>query len=466
VSAGRVIVVGGGASGTILAAHLLRLPGQPLGVTIVEERPDIGRGVAYGTTETDHILNTRAASMSAFQNEPEHFWRWLLSSGVGLDIRCSDPFCFVPRPFYAHYLKALLEPWLGERDDAPLRVVRGRCVGLREVAAGVAAELADGTALVGQAAVLATGHDLADYNARGPYVNPWTTPVSTDLGVDDPVLILGTGLSMVDTVIELLNRGHRGRITALSRRGLLPRTHRRNVPARIDAADIPFGTGVAYLLRWFRSTVDWAASQGGDWRDVVDGIRPHTAKLWQSLSIEERRRFLRHARTWWEVHRHRLPPESEERLRAAMAMDRLEILAARFVDVETAADGVRVRYRRRGRAEIETRSVAKVVDCTGVLREPGANRTGIAASLIESGAARPDTCNIGLDIDESCAVIDASGRTAARLFAVGPVTRARFWEVTAVPDIRIQCAALADILAERLAGGRTVDPDADGTTAR
>ncbi|KAB0677796.1 FAD/NAD(P)-binding protein [Aureimonas leprariae] len=453
MSAGRVVIVGGGASGTILAAHILRLPGRPLGVTIVEERPEIGRGVAYGTTEPGHILNTRAASMSAFQDDPDHFWKWLLASGFGLDVRCSDPFCFVPRAVYAHYLKALLDPWRGTPDDAaPLTIVQGRCVGVRQAGGGVAVELADGTSLLGQAAVLATGHDLADYNARGPYVNPWTTPVSSDLAAGDPVLILGTGLSMIDTVIELTDRGHRGRITALSRRGLLPRTHRRNVPMRIDAADVPFGTGIAYLLRWFRRTAEWAATEGGDWRDVVDGVRPHTARLWQSLSVAERERFLRHARTWWEVHRHRMPPESEERLRAAMARGRLEILAARFVGSDPAGDGVRVRFRRRGSRETETVDVAKVVDCTGILRGPDANRAGIVASLIEAGTARPDPCRIGIKVDESCAVIDGGGKPAARLFAVGPVTRAQFWEITAVPDIRVQCAALAGTIADRLGG--------------
>lgn len=452
MSAGRVVIVGGGASGAILAAHILRLPGRPLGVTIVEERPEVGRGIAYGTNEPGHILNTRAASMSAFQDDPEHFWRWLLTSGLGLDVRCADPFCFVPRPFYAQYLKALLEPWLGKPGDAALSIVQGRCVGLRQAGSGVAAELADGTSLLGQAAVLATGHDLADYNTRGPYVHPWTTPVASDLAPDDPVLILGTGLSMVDTVIELVDGGHRGRITALSRRGLLPRVHRRNVPMRIDAADVPFGADIAYLLRWFRRTAAWTATQGGDWRDVVDGVRPHTAKLWESLSVEMRRRFLRHARTWWEVHRHRMPPESEERLRAAVAKGRLEILAARFVDCDTVEGGIRVRYRRRGTYEIETISVAKVVDCTGILREPSVGGAGIVPSLLEAGAARPDPCRIGIEVDESCAVIDAAGRAAPRLFAVGPVTRARFWEITAVPDIRVQCAALADTLARRLNG--------------
>lgn len=462
MNAGRVIVVGGGASGVILAAHLLRLPGRALRVTIVEERPEIGRGVAYATNEPDHVLNTRAASMSAFGDDAEHFWRWLLASGAVGDIRCSDPFCFVPRRLFARYLADLVKPWLAASGDGRLSVVRGGCAGIRSMASGVAVELSDGTSHPGHVAVLATGHDIAPPSARGAYVSPWIAPVAQDLAGDGDVLVIGTGLSMVDTVIELVNRGHRGRITALSRHGLLPRSHRRNSAMRIDAADVPFGTDISYLLRWFRRTAIWAMERGGDWRDVVDGVRPHTSQLWHSLPIEARRRFLRHARAWWEVHRHRLPPESEERILAAMANGVLDIVAGRFVDCETSDRGIRVRYRRRGAPEPETAIVAKIVDCTGILRDPEDNRAGLVSSLIAKGAARPDPCRIGIEVDHRCAVIDAAGHASRRLFAVGPVTRARFWEVTAVPDIRVQCAALADTIAAMLAD----EPQAAHPTGR
>jgi uncharacterized NAD(P)/FAD-binding protein YdhS len=443
MSAGHVIIVGGGASGVILAAHLLRSSDRRLRVTMIERRPEIGRGIAYATTEPEHILNTRAGSMSAYGDDGEHFWRWLLQSNAADDIRCSDPFCFVPRRHFADYLRDLVRPWLAATGDARLSVVHGACTSVRTTPAGVAVEV-DGATHVGHCAVLATGHQVPGFAAGSPYVDAWATPAEAGIGPNDSVLVLGTGLSMVDTVIQLMGHGHRGPITALSRRGQLPRVHRRNTPLKIDAADMPFGTDISYILRWFRKTAAWATERGGDWRDVVDGVRPHTAKLWQSLTPAARARFLRHARTWWEVHRHRLPPESETRVRAAVSTGRLDLVAGRFVGLERREDGIDVAFRRRGRAETETMRVARVVDCTGILRDPQCDPTGLLSRLIADGLVRPDPLNIGIEVDDSCAVIGLGGAPSSRVFAVGPVTRARYWEITAVPDIRVQCASLAN----------------------
>jgi uncharacterized NAD(P)/FAD-binding protein YdhS len=76
-------------------------------------------------------------------------------------------------------------------------------------------------------------------------VSPWTDPSEAGLDPDGTVLILGTGLTMVDYALSLIDGGHRGRIAAMSRRGLLPRVHRRVEPLRIDSVDIPFGTDIA-----------------------------------------------------------------------------------------------------------------------------------------------------------------------------------------------------------------------------
>jgi uncharacterized NAD(P)/FAD-binding protein YdhS len=56
-----------------------------------------------------------------------------------------------------------------------------------------------------------------------------------------------------------------------------------------------------------------------------------------------------------------------------------------------------------------------------------------------------------LDVSERCALRSRSGAESRRLFAVGPVTKGAFWEMTAVPDIRQQCEQLAQGLARLLA---------------
>ncbi|WP_152046728.1 FAD/NAD(P)-binding protein [Aureimonas psammosilenae] len=444
----RILIVGGGASGVILAAHLLRDANPRLDVTIVERRPAIGAGVAYGTDEPDHLLNTRAASMSAFPDDPDHFFRWLGTSRHAESLDCADPFCFVPRRVYRDYLNAVAAPFAGPEGDGRLHVVAGECVALREHPGGIAVELGDGRTEIAGTVVLATGHTVPSFRAGTHRSGPWCSPAELGIGPAESVVIVGTGLSMIDNVVQLRRAGHRGTITAVSRRGLLPHVHAPSTPLRLDPADIPFGTGVSFLLRWLRETARWAEGRGGDWRDLVDALRPHAQTLWQSMAPDARRRFLRHARTFWEVHRHRMAPEAEKAVREAIADGQLRILAGRVLDIGEADGHGVVRLRRRD-GEKQELVADHVIDCTGILRDPASGDTPLVGRLLQQGSARLDPLGLGLDVDRDCAVIHADGTPSRRLFALGPVTRAQFWEITAIPDIRVQSAGLARRLAER-----------------
>ncbi|MEH6719514.1 MAG: FAD/NAD(P)-binding protein [Aurantimonas endophytica] len=441
----RILIVGGGASGVILAAHLLRDGDARLEVSIVERRPTIGAGVAYGTEERDHLLNTRAGGMSAFPDDPDHFWRWLTESGHAARLGCADRFCFVPRPVYREYLTSLVAPWM---DDGRLRVIQGDCVDLVAFKGGVSATLADGRTEIAGLVVLATGHAVPEYDDTTPYSGPWCSREELGIGPDDAVVIIGTGLSMADNVALLRAAGHRGRIIAVSRRGLLPQVHAPSEPLKLDPADIPFGTSVTYLLRWLRRTVRWAEAEGSDWRDVIDALRPHTQALWQSLSVDSKRRFLRHARTFWEVHRHRLAPQAAASLQVALAEDHLQILAGRLEEACREGGRIAIRIRRRG-GDAVALDADRLIDCTGILRDPTDGSGRLVGRMIDRGAARLDPLLVGIDVDKHCAIVGADGISSQRLYAVGPVTRARFWEITAIPDIRAQCAALARTLRDR-----------------
>jgi len=279
----HVLIIGGGASGVLLACHLLGDPARNLTATLVEKRQEVGRGVAYFTADPNHLLNVRAANMSAFPDQPDHFWRWLCTreSNGPQYYRCADPFCFVPRKIYGEYIGSLLSAFFseGERTD-PLRVIHGECVSIRQLESGVTITLADGSREHGDVAVLATGHD-ASALCDGYCIDPWTAPAEAGVRSDSRILILDTGLTMVDYVLSLILSGHRAPIIAMSRHGLRPQGHRPVQPRPIDRAIIPFGASVVDLSRWLRSTIDKHAAQGGDWRSVIDGIRPFTQEIWQ-----------------------------------------------------------------------------------------------------------------------------------------------------------------------------------------
>jgi uncharacterized NAD(P)/FAD-binding protein YdhS len=458
----HAIIIGGGASGVLFAYQLLRLGSPAFRVTLIERRPEIGRGLAYHTGNPDHLLNVRAANMSARSEDPDHFWRWLSAHDAD---HCGDRYCFVPRRVYGDYIASLIRPLVSRGDDADgLRILNGECVSISQSADGVVAELANGAQLTGDVAILATGHDSRKAPAAC-YADPWLPPSTAGIGKNAAVLILGTGLTMVDYVLSLLRDGHDGPIVALSRRGLLPKPHRRVPPLRIDEADVPFGASTSQLLRWLRHHVDAHRAQGGNWRSVVDGIRPFTQRLWRELPATSRRRFLEHARAWWDVHRHRMAPEVEARIAKATEDHRLTVMAAKIVDVSPNATGASVRYRRRGRTEIESFDVGAIVDCTGIVKDPAATGNPAMRSLFDQGLARVDPLHIGLDVAPDGAILDRNGLPSRRLFAIGPLTRAAFWEIIAIPDIRNQCAELAKRLVENAAAPEPMFATASPATA-
>src|SRR5690606_24232851 len=124
-----------------------------------------------------------------------------------------------------------------------------------------------------------------------------------------------TGLTMVDAVLTLLARGDRGPIHALSRNGLLPRPHSGQVDVlptaqrqRLASA-VRGRTHLRRLVRVIKAAVDEAAREGIGWQAVIDALRPSVPEIWDTLAEDERARFVRRLRPFWEVHRHRIAPK-------------------------------------------------------------------------------------------------------------------------------------------------------------
>lgn len=433
-----IIIIGGGASGVILTAHLLRNPDPDLRVTLVERQGRFGQGLAYSALHRDHRVNVPARGMSAFADDPEHFWRWLQRREPG---KHASSWVFVPRRLYGAYLEDVLREASGH-GPGRLRVLAEEAEALHQTSNGVEVVLGSGTSLVGRWAVLAVGHEAQPARGKGIAVRAGS-PRDTPLDPEAPVMILGSGLSMVDAWVSLSEARHRGPITVVSRNGLLPKAHKDVPPLSIDAADVPFGTSLTYLAEWFRELVNETGALGGDWRSVVDSLRPYNQRLWQSWPEQEKRQFLRHVRPWWNIHRHRLPPDLHAGLVHAIETGQMTLVAAEFVDIERADDGVRATIRPRASDRQEQLQVARVYDCGGVSVDVRASANPIVRQLIDVGAARPDAMNIGLDVDEHCALVSAGGTASRRVRVVGPLTRGRYFEIEAVPDIRLQCAHLA-----------------------
>ncbi len=431
-----VAIIGGGFSGTVAAAELARR-GVPC--VLIEGGGKLARGAAYSTTEAAHLLNVPAHNMSAFADDPDHFLRRFEAIG-------GERGGFAQRRFYGAYLDDIL----GEVEATGLvTTVAGEAVSADRDGAGWRIALRDGSRLAARSLVLAMGNEapggiaLLSGLGTGYVANPWGTAareaVRAAAESGAAVLIVGTGLTMVDMVLSLDEAGFAGRIVALSRRGLSPRAHAPAEPAPVSLDDVPHGSTRA-LLRWLRSR---SARVG--WRAAIDSLRPHSHALWASLPLDEQRRFLRHARPWWDVHRHRIAPEVAARVAGLVAEGRLEILAGRVIAAKEDGGCIAVELARRYGAT-RTERFGTVINCTGPLHSMSRTANPLLRSLLDSGAARADALDIGLEMDG-----DARVAGSERLWAMSTLTKGRYWEITAVPDIRAQAARIADAIAEELA---------------
>ncbi len=442
----RIAVIGGGVSGALTAVHLTRLDPAGVRVTLFERADRQARGIAYETREPGHLLNVRAANMSAFADAPHHFEAWIDDQPrLYGEIQRTASGDFVSREIYGRYLEDILRnACLDER---------GACIGLRQADVRSIQRDEDGFLLTdGEGrrdryddVVLAMGNVSDSADETGPvFRNPWTPQAVRDLDPDRPVIILGSGLTMIDTVIALRRRGYAGQILVMSRRGLLPHPHAVARAVALPALEGRETTHLSHLLRRLRSE---AKAAGADWRAVVDALRPVTQSLWQGLTPEAQARFLRHARPFWDTHRHRIAPPVARVIADEIRGGGIRLVPGRVqaVQREIAGNGVTVAYRPRGGGTQLGISAQRLIVATGV-PELSRTRDALVKSLIASGLARLDPLGLGLDADRTLGVRNASGRREPGLWALGPVVRGVFWECTAVPDIRVQAAELAKVI--------------------
>lgn len=453
-----ILIIGGGLSGAMLAAQLLRLPGRR-SLLVIEPRAELGRGEAYSAVELGHTLNGNAARMSVDPDNADDLTQWLtdyIAAGGWPEsdeqhVPVSE--LFPPRGIFGLYVQQRLAEAqaIGATQGSTVEHVRAEVVDLQTVDDAVQLRLSDGQRLQGAQAVLATGMFPA---ARTPQtessglnaaaLDPWDVAAMRQLDPQSTVLIIGSGLTMVDAVVSLEQAGHRGPIEVFSRHGLLPHV-RRQPPAWVDflAEDHSLRTP-RQLLRELRRHCRDAIAQGIDWQAPLDTVRAHIGRLWHQATDVQRRQFVRHVRPWWESHHHRSPPLSAELVARLHDEGRLRIQAASYLGLEPALGaGLGIRIRRRGQAHTEVVRGAALINSSGIEYDWRRVARPLPRQLLARGLIQPGPLALGIAAAVDGAVRDAEGRVAQRLFAMGPPLRGMWWESTAVTDVALQAKALA-----------------------
>jgi uncharacterized NAD(P)/FAD-binding protein YdhS len=454
-----VLIIGGGFSGAMLAVHLLR-NSSSLSVALVDRGALPGRGLAYGSPHRFHLLNVPAGEMSAWPDAPDDFLRWARTHyDAAVQARS-----FPPRSVYGSYVGSLLETTISECGGERFQWIRDEAVSLYRSKGKLGVQLKVGAERLARAVVLATGN-FPPANPSMPGLNvaselycqfPWASDALENLPLEGSVLLVGSGLTSVDLIMALRSKGFRGDIHVLSRKGLFPRPRRHT---RLDESWPLFWNEasprtVRGLLQVIRREVQAAAQKGIDWRAVIDGLRPVTQDIWRSLPLEEQKRFLRHARVYWDIHRHRVAPEIADILADMQAEGQVRLhtgTVMRYSEDRNQGRGhSEIHYWDRESQTGKMVRVNRTINCTGSETDCRRIDESLIISLFVQGFARPDPLFLGLDVDEGGALTDYKGMSSHPLYALGPVRKGCLWKTTTVPEIRVQAAELGKRLTDML----------------
>ena len=448
-----IAIVGGGFSGTTVAANLLRLPNpEPPRVVLIERTRRLARGIAYADREYKYLLNVPAGRMSANPRDPHEF---LTFARRRLPYAMPDD--FLPRALYGEYLEATLnDAELAAPPEVQLERVRADVVEIKrdQDSRAIQLQTTDGRTITADDVVLALGNpapawpqNLDSLMGSPRYSDdPWTAPSSCRPG--ETLLVIGTSLTMADVVSAIsVNCNDNVTIHAISRHGLIPpsQTAFRHAPCEGDSGALlrEASFSVRRLMRSVRRLAESTQREGGDWREAITFVRSIAPALWNRLPLREKRRFLRHIRPYWDVHRHRLPQETLAQLEHMRLRGNLRICSGRLLAFERSGDKVKVTWRERGAARTSRLMVDRVINCTGPEYNPYRSRDPLMHSLLAQRLVSVDPLGLGIRTGEHGALLDAEDRPVDNLFYVGPQLRADHWEATAAAELRSHAEGLA-----------------------
>ncbi|HWH69849.1 MAG TPA: FAD-dependent oxidoreductase, partial [Candidatus Sulfotelmatobacter sp.] len=452
-----VAIIGAGFCGSMVAVHLARLAPR-WRVLVVDKEGAFGRGVAYGAGSSHHVLNVSAGKISAFADQPDHFVHWLEDHRAEIsNLVCPDlsPGAFLPRRLYGYYLQDLFRqaqqaaPGL---ETATLEIVDIEPKGPHLVLSGP-----NGRHFTAGKAVLALGNfapgdpptkDRRFHRSARYLSSPWPPAALQQIGPEEEVLILGAGLTALDLLVSLEAKQHRGRIHVVSRHGLFPQPHQPHTAQPEWFRDRELPRTIRELLRLVRHEVRMAAAEGVDWRAVIDALRPRSQQLWRGLNLQERRRFMRHVRAFWESHRHRVPPATLAVKDQMLQRGQLLAHQARVLSITETARGMTVRLVDRTRQSETELRVAFVLNCTGPECNYYKLKDPLVVNLLARGLIHPDPLFLGLMATPDGALLNYLGQPSEGLFTLGSVKKGMVYETTAVAELRLQARDLAERLVQ------------------
>jgi uncharacterized NAD(P)/FAD-binding protein YdhS/trehalose-6-phosphate synthase len=447
-----VAIIGGGFSGSMTAVHLVRRnPG--LRIAVIDRADAFGRGVAYSINEEQHLLNVPASKMSALVDEPNDFLDWVNSNPTELArLRTNQvsPEMFLPRRIYGRYLQQHFDH--AKQRSGRIETIENEIVDIEPDGERLHLAPNTGEGIASSKVVLALGNfspgdppakDRRFHQSQRYFNMPWSSDMVDQLSGPEDILILGSGLTALDLLISLHHRKPVGKIYVVSRHGLFPQPHQTYLaqPSWFKERELP--RKIRALLRFIRHDVKIAAAEGLDWRAVVDALRSYTQQIWKSLEIDERRRFMRHLRSFWESHRHRVAPSVLAIRDQLTERGQLFFHKGRVENIIEAENGLETSFFDHGQKSTVRLRVAYIVNCTGPECNYYKLKDPLVLNLLARGLIHPDPLFLGLLTAPNGALLNYLGQPSTNLFTLGSLRKGNLFETTAVPELRVQAKELA-----------------------
>lgn len=452
-------IIGGGFCGVMTLNHLIKEAKQPLIIFLFNKKYPVAKGIAFQSYTDEHLMNVEARNMSAFVNDPDHFVKWCQRKQLHRDHQ-EVPTSYLPRNYYGQYLNEVYQVCLSHLPEhIQFTSIDDEVIDVENKGDQYIISTKGEQKTIADKIVLATGNDApedpkipnTDFLKSSRYhSNPWNAISIQDVPEAKNVLIIGTGLTMVDVVLGLLEKNFTGKIIALSPHGFKILPHRKQHPQRLILDELAPPYDLQTVFKLFYKFVRQAKINGQSGETVVDAVRSKTQEIWQHLSLRDKERFMTHLRHMWGVARHRLPADIHKKIQSLIQDQHLEVVAGKIDNITVDADGAHVEVTLRHTHQKLNLIVDRVINCTGPQTDIRKQKGNLYRNLIEKKLVASDEMNLGIHATADGRIINSDGTISNRIFTLGSLLKGKLWESTAIPELRVQAYRTALLLLEEV----------------
>lgn len=454
-------IIGGGFSGTMTAIQLIYKATNSIKITIINDRDNFNKGFAYSPYSKKHILNVITEKMSAFPDKEHDFLDWvILKEEYKSYDRTLIANSFLPRYVYGEYL---VDTWekakkIASEKNIELQIIESVVDDIEVSAEIITIVLHTAEKITVDQCVITSGNQVPRnpaitnmdfYKSANYFQNPWMIDSVLHVDSELPVLVIGNGLTMVDTVFGLLEHGFKNKIYSISPNGfnILPHRHNGLKYTKL-VEEFTENMSLYDFVKLVNKHVKLVREYGVTAEPVIDSIRPYTQSIWKKLNETERKKFMARLRHLWGVARHRFPMHSHDKIQQLRIDNKLLIKSGKILNfTEVSPKHIEVEYFDKKEKEIKKFEVSRVINCTG----PESNLSLVENSFLKKalmkGILKQDSLYLGVIADtDTYQILDINNHKHQHLYTIGSNLKGELWESTAVNELRVQ----ADKLAQQL----------------